>query len=62
MQGFRYRPELLEGVSEELTKELKQYEDWFMVDRTKLKQITDYFVKELERGLSIEGGSIVSTN
>lgn len=61
MQTFRYRPELLEGVTEDLTGELKQYEDWFMVDGAKLKLITDHFVKELEKGLSLEGGCIVST-
>ncbi|KAJ5778872.1 Hexokinase [Penicillium paradoxum] len=58
MQGFRYRPELLEGVAEELTQELRKYEDWFMVDGSKLKAITAHFVEELEKGLSIEGGTI----
>ncbi|KAJ5362392.1 Hexokinase [Penicillium brevicompactum] len=58
MQTFRYRPELLKGVTEDLTGELKQYEDWFMVDGAKLKLITDHFVKELEKGLSLEGGCI----
>lgn len=62
MQGFIYRPELLEGVAEELTQELKKYEDWFIVDGAKLKMITDHFVKELTKGLSVEGGSIVSDN
>ncbi|KAJ6141974.1 hypothetical protein N7497_011073 [Penicillium chrysogenum] len=58
MQGFRYRPELLEGLPEELTKELKKYEDWFWVDAPKLKMISDHFAKELEKGLTIEGGSV----
>lgn len=62
MHTFRYRPELLEGVTEGLTRELKQYEDWFMVDGAQLKQITEHFVNELEKGLSLEGGCIVSTN
>lgn len=61
MQSFRYRPEILENVAEELTRELKQYEDWFLVEGAQLKVITDHFVKELEKGLSREGGCIVST-
>jgi hexokinase len=61
MQGFRYQPEILQGVPEQLTQPLKQYEDWFTVDGDKLKEITAYFVDELAKGLSIEGGSIVST-
>lgn len=60
MQGFRYRPELQEGLPEELTKELKKYEDWFWLDASKLKMISDHFAKELEKGLTIEGGSVVS--
>ena len=60
MQGFRYRPELLEGLHEELTKELKKYEDWFWLDAPKLKTISGYFAKELEKGLTVEGGSVVS--
>ena len=61
MQTFQYRPEILEGVADELTQNLKQYEDMFIVDGAKLKMITNHFVKELEKGLSIEGGCIVST-
>jgi hexokinase len=61
MQGFRYRTEILQGVPEELTQSLKQYEDWFLVDTDKLKAITAHFVNELVKGLSVEGGSIVST-
>lgn len=60
MQGFRYRPELVKDLPEEFTKELKEYEDWFMLDAPKLKMITDHFAQELEKGLSVEGGSIVS--
>ena len=62
MQGFRYRPELLEGVPEELTYTLKQYEDWFLLEPPKLKMISDHFAQELEKGLTVEGGSIVSTS
>ncbi|CAG8293429.1 unnamed protein product [Penicillium salamii] len=60
MHTFRYRPELLEGVAEQLTEELKQYEDWFIVDGAKLKAITEHFLTELDKGLSLEGGCIVS--
>lgn len=60
MSGFRYRPELLEGVAEHLTRDLKQYEDWFMIDPPMLKKITDHFVEALGKGLTKEGGHIVS--
>lgn len=62
MQGFRYRPELMEGLPEALAIELKKYEDWFLLEPPKLKAITDQFVRELEKGLTVEGGSIVSAN
>ncbi|KGO74277.1 Hexokinase, N-terminal [Penicillium italicum] len=55
MQGFRYRPELVEGLPEELTKELKKYEDWFCLDAPKLRMISDHFAQELEQGLTVEG-------
>ncbi|KAJ5933051.1 hypothetical protein N7516_007540 [Penicillium verrucosum] len=58
MQGVRYRPELLEGLPEEITTELKKYEDWFLLEPPKLKAITDHFTRELEKGLTVEGGSI----
>ncbi|KAJ6023508.1 uncharacterized protein N7446_013873 [Penicillium canescens] len=61
MQGFRHQPEILQDVPEQLTQSLKQYEDWFIVDGDKLKEITAHFVDELAKGLSIEGGSIVRT-
>lgn len=50
----------MKDLPEEFTKELKEYEDWFMLDAPKLKMITDHFAQELEKGLSVEGGSIVS--
>ncbi|KAJ5669348.1 Hexokinase [Penicillium macrosclerotiorum] len=56
--GFRYRPEILENIPAERTRCLKQYEDWFTVETPKLKEITEHFVKELERGLTKEGGNI----
>ncbi|KAJ5205393.1 Hexokinase N-terminal [Penicillium cf. griseofulvum] len=60
MQGPRYRPELSEGegVTQELTNALKQYEEWFLLDPPKLKMISDHFAQELEKGLTVEGGSI----
>jgi hexokinase len=61
MSSFRYRPEILEGVPERLTQNLKQYEDWFVLDAAELKKITDHFVAELEKGLTKEGGNIVGS-
>ncbi|KAJ5256693.1 Hexokinase [Penicillium angulare] len=58
MAGFRYRPELLDGISEHELAYLKQYEDWFILEADDLKRITDHFVKELEKGLTKEGGNI----
>ncbi|KAJ5972889.1 uncharacterized protein N7479_002807 [Penicillium vulpinum] len=54
MQELRYRSELLEGVAEELTKELKKYEEWFLLEPHKLKVISDHFAQELEKGLTVE--------
>ncbi|KAJ9142205.1 Phosphotransferase [Pleurostoma richardsiae] len=45
-------------VPKDLLQEIKQLEEIFTVPREKLKQITDHFVKELEKGLSVKGGSI----
>lgn len=59
MSGFRYHPEILEGVPAWLSSELKQYEDWFVIEAPELKKITDHFVKELERGLTKDGGNVV---
>lgn len=47
-------------VPKDLLKEIKRLEELFTVDTAKLKQITDHFVNELEKGLSKEGGTIVS--
>lgn len=60
MPLLRYRPEMLADIPEERTYFLKQYEDWFTVETPELKKITDHFVKELDKGLSKEGGNIVS--
>jgi hexokinase len=45
-------------VPKDLLKEIERLELMFTVDKDKLKLITDHFVKELEKGLSVEGGSI----
>ena len=59
MPTFRYRPEILEDVPAWLTTDLKKFEDWFTIETPELKKITEHFVKELEKGLTKEGGNIV---
>ena len=49
-------------VPKDLLRQIKELEDLFTVDQAKLKEVVDHFVKELEKGLSVEGGSIVSYN
>jgi hexokinase len=44
----------------DLKEQIEKLEEIFVVPTKKLKEITDHFVKELEKGLSVEGGSIVS--
>lgn len=39
-------------VPKDLLQQIKEFEDLFTVDRAKLKQIVDHFVKELEKGMS----------
>ncbi|KAL1993446.1 hypothetical protein VTN49DRAFT_3395 [Thermomyces lanuginosus] len=50
------------GSTAELPKnildQIREFEELFTVDRAKLKQIVAHFVKELEKGLSVEGGNI----
>ncbi|KAJ6003467.1 Hexokinase [Penicillium sp. IBT 35674x] len=58
MSGFRYRPEILQGMPDHQTSYLKQYEHWFIIEPEQLKRITDHFVRELEQGLSKKGGNI----
>jgi hexokinase len=43
-----------------LQKEIEELERLFTIDTEKLKKITDHFGHELEKGLTAEGGSIVS--
>jgi len=42
----------------DLKEQIEKLEEIFVVPTKKLKEITDHFVKELEKGLSVEGGSI----
>ncbi|AEO66147.1 uncharacterized protein THITE_2114033 [Thermothielavioides terrestris NRRL 8126] len=48
----------LVDAPKDLLKEIKVLEELFTVDTAKLKQITDHFVNELTKGLSVAGGSI----
>jgi hexokinase len=43
----------------DLKSQIEKLEELFLVPTTKLKEISDHFVQELERGLSKEGGTIV---
>ncbi|GFF43660.1 hexokinase [Aspergillus udagawae] len=45
-------------VPQNLLQQIKDFEDMFTVGAAKLKQVVDHFVKELEKGLSVEGGNI----
>lgn len=68
-------------VPKYLLDQIKELERLFTVDQAKLKEVTNHFVKELEKGkfwlhpvllintaltvslgLSVQGGSIVSSN
>lgn len=51
---------LMNEVPEELKHQIHRLEELFTVPKEKLKQISDHFVSELEKGLSVAGGSIVS--
>lgn len=46
----------------DLKQEIEHLERLFTVDQSKLKEITKHFVSELDKGLSVEGGSIVSND
>ncbi|TVY48992.1 Hexokinase [Lachnellula occidentalis] len=45
-------------VPKDLLQQIERLEKLFTVDTTTLKKITDHFVAELKKGLSVEGGSI----
>ncbi|CAK7218763.1 hexokinase [Sporothrix eucalyptigena] len=48
----------LADIPKDLKQEIANLERLFTVDQTKLKEITKHFVSELDKGLSVEGGSI----
>ncbi|KAJ5815337.1 hexokinase [Penicillium riverlandense] len=48
----------MDGLPQNLLQQIKDFEDVFTVDQTKLKQVVDHFVKELEKGLTVQGGNI----
>ena len=52
-------PGSMADVPKDLLQQIKELEELFVVDASKLKEVVDQFVKELEKGLSVEGGSIV---
>jgi hexokinase len=45
----------------DLKDQIDKLEELFLVSTDKLKEISDHFVHELERGLSKEGGTIASS-
>jgi hexokinase len=47
-------------MPQDLKSQIEKLEEQFVVDTPKLKSISDHFVGELVKGLSKEGGSIVS--
>lgn len=40
----------MHDLPQNLLQQIKDFEDSFTVDRTKLKEIVNHFVKELEKG------------
>ncbi|EDN07130.1 hexokinase [Histoplasma mississippiense (nom. inval.)] len=45
-------------MPKDVLDQLKTLEELFTVDQEKLKQIVEHFIKELQKGLSVEGGNI----
>lgn len=41
----------MSDVPQNLLQQIKEFEDLFTVDQAKLKQVSDHFVKELEKGM-----------
>jgi hexokinase len=50
------------NVPSDLMAQIERFEELFTVGTSKLKEITDHFVSELKKGLTAEGGDIVSDN
>ncbi|KAL2126487.1 hypothetical protein VTI74DRAFT_824 [Chaetomium olivicolor] len=48
----------LVDAPKDLVNEIKHLEELFNINTAKLKEITDHFVNELTKGLSVKGGSI----
>ncbi|KAJ5504471.1 hypothetical protein N7463_007345 [Penicillium fimorum] len=48
----------MQELPQNLLGPIQDFEKAFTVDRSKLKEIVNHFVKELEKGLSVEGGNI----
>ncbi|KAJ5653605.1 hypothetical protein N7490_000608 [Penicillium lividum] len=48
----------MQDVPQNLLQQIKDFEERFTVDQAKLKEIVNHFVKELEKGLTVEGGNI----
>jgi hexokinase len=46
-------------VPPDLMAQIERLEELFTADTEKLKEMTDHFVSELQRGLTVEGGDIV---
>lgn len=46
-------------VPKDLLAQMNKLEEIFTIPTKKIKEITDHFVKELTKGLTKEGGSIV---
>ncbi|KAI9843820.1 MAG: hexokinase A [Sclerophora amabilis] len=61
MPGSRKPPSRrgsMADMPKDLREQIMRLEEIFTVDQQKLKKITDHFVSELEKGLSVEGGNI----
>ena len=48
-------PGSMADVPKDLLAQIKELERTFLVDGEKLKEITNHFVSELERGMDLEG-------
>ena len=48
-------------VPKDLQNEIKHLEHIFTITTPQMKKITSHFTKELTKGLTVEGGSIVSS-
>lgn len=52
-------PGSMTDVPKDLLDQINRLEDLFIVDGQKLKEVTNHFVSELERGLSQNDATIV---